>query len=85
MERLWTSDVRVSNGNVKSTFEKSIFAVNLPLKLFHATVTNTNTGRLNSLHTLFDTYLDCMLAKFEANRMVENVQNVELFDKKISF
>ena len=36
---------------------------------------------LKSFHKLFDTYLDYMLAKFEANRMVRNVQNVELFDR----
>ena len=59
--------------------------VNLPLKLFRATVTNTDTGSLKSLHTLFDTYLDFMLTKFEVNRMVQNVQYVELFDKIPSF
>ena len=31
---------------------------------------------LKSLHTLFDTYL---LAKFEPDRVVRNVQNIELF------
>ena len=55
---------RVSNGNLKYPFGKSIFAVDLPLKLFHATVSNANTESLKSFHTLFATYLDYMLAKF---------------------
>ena len=42
-------------------------------------MSNTDTGSLNSLHTLFDTYLDYILTKFEANRNVQNVQNVERF------
>ena len=62
----------MSNGKIN-------FAVNLPLKLLRATVTNTDTGSRRSPHTLFDMYLDHMLTKFEANR---KIQNVELFDKK---
>ena len=54
--------------------QKSIFAVNLPLKLFRATVANTDTGSLKSLYTLFDTHFDYMLTKVEANRMVQNIQ-----------
>ena len=37
---------------------------------------------LEVIHTLFDTYLDRMLAKFEPKRIVQNVQNVCFFDKK---
>ena len=74
--------VSVRNGNIKCLFGKSIFAVNLPLKLYRATVVNTDTGCLKSLHTLFDTYLDHMLTKFEPNRMVRDVQKFELFEKK---
>ena len=44
--------------------EKSMFAVNLPLKLCHAKVANADTGSIKSLHKLFDTYLDHMLAKW---------------------
>ena len=33
------------------------------------------------LRTLFDKYLDHMLAKFEQNRMVRTIQNFWLFDK----
>ena len=31
---------------------------------------------------LFDKYLDHMLVKFEQSRMVQTIQNFELFDKK---
>ena len=54
MERLKTSNVSISNGNIKYPIGKSIFAVNLPLKLFPATVANADIGSLKSLHTLFD-------------------------------
>ena len=69
---------------------KSIFAINLPLKLFSATVANVNTESLKSLHTLFDTYLDYMLAQFESNRVVQNVPNLKsssfnvVFDKALT-
>ena len=85
MERFYTSDVSVSNGNIKGLVGKSIFAENLPLQLFHSTVANADTESLRPLHTLFDTYLDHMLAKFEPNCVVRNVQSFELFDKKSSF
>ena len=58
---------------------------NLPLELFRATVANADIESLKSLHTLFDSYLDHMLAKFEPNCIVQNVQKFELFDKKIEF
>ena len=50
---------------------KISFAVNLPFKLFRATVANADTGSLKSFHM----YLDYILVKFEANLMVHNVQN----------
>ena len=50
------------------------FAVNLPLKLFRTTVANTES--LKSLHTLFHTYLDYVLEKFEPNRIVRNIQKI---------
>ena len=58
------------------------FCSKFAIKIFRTTIADTDTGSLRSLHTLFDTYLDYMLTKFEANRMVQNVENVELFDKK---
>ena len=85
MERLKISNVSVSNGNLKYPIGKSIFAVNLPSKLFRATVANADTGILKSLRTLFDTYSDHILAKFEPNRMDQSVQNLEVLDKNASF
>ena len=61
---------------------KSIFAVNLPLKLFYVTVANADIGSLKSLHTSFTKCLYHMLVKFEQNRMVQTTRNFELFDKK---
>ena len=75
------SNVSVSNVNLKYPIGKPIFAVNTPLKLFHATVANTNTESLKSLHTLFDTYSDYMLAKFEPNRTVRNIPNLSFSTK----
>ena len=78
----WTSNIWVSNGNIKCPIGKLIFAVNLPLQLFRVTVANFDTGSLKFFHTIFDTYLNHMLTKFEPNRMARNVQNFELFGKK---
>ena len=67
-------------------FKKSIFTVNLPFKLFRATVSNADTRSLKSLSTFLGTYLDHVLAKFEPNLMVPNIQNFEVFkDKPIFF
>ena len=57
-----------------------MFSVNLPLKLYVAPVVNINTGSFKFLHNLLDMYLDHMLAKYEPNCMVQNVQLFELFD-----
>ena len=52
MERLFTSNVSIINGNyIKCPIGKSIFAINLPLKLFRATIANVDIESLNSLHT----------------------------------
>ena len=56
----------------------------MPLKLFLATVANVNTESVKFLHTLFETYLDYMLEEFEANRTVQNVQNLSFCIKKSS-
>ena len=42
--------------NIKCLIGKSFFAVNLPLNIFRATIANTDTENLKSLHTLFNTY-----------------------------
>ena len=44
-------NVSISNGKIKCPIGKSFFAVNLALKLFHATVANTDTESPKSLHT----------------------------------
>ena len=73
------------NGNIKYPIGKSIFAVNLPLKLSPATIANADIGSLMSLHKLFDKYLDNTLVKFEQNCMAQTTRNFELFDKKLFF
>ena len=87
MERLQTSNVSISNGNtcIKYPSGKSIFAVNLTLKLFPATVSIADIGILMSLHTLFDKYLGHMLVKFKQNCIVQTTRNLELFDKNPFF
>ena len=64
MERLLTSNVSISNGNMKYPIRKSIFAANLPVKLFPATVANADIGSLKSLHTFLRKCLFHMLVKF---------------------
>ena len=71
-------NVSVSNGNLNTRSENQFF----PLKLFLATVANANTECLKSLHTLFDMYLEYLLAKFEPNRIVQNVQEINFWTKK---
>ena len=51
-------------------------------RTFYVTITDADIGSLKSLNTLFDKYLDYMLVQFEQNRMVQNIQNFELFRKK---
>ena len=83
MERLYTSKVSISNGNIKYPIGKSVFAVNLQLKLFPATVASADIGSLKSLHTFLKKCLYHMLVTFEQNRMVK-LQEIyfEFFDKK---
>ena len=64
---------------------KTNFCSKFAIKTFRATIANADTGILKSLCTLFDTYLNHILAKFEPNRMVQNVQKFEVLDKKPSF
>ena len=46
-----TLDFSINNGNIKYSIGKSIFAVNLSLKLFRVTIANADIGSLKSLHT----------------------------------
>ena len=48
----------------------------------YVTIADANIENLKSLHTLFDKCLEHMLLKFEQNRMVQTIQNFEIFDKK---
>ena len=81
MEWLQTSNVSISNGNIKYPIGKSIFAVNLPLKFFHA-IANAGIGSLKSLHILKKCFYH-MLLKFQQNRMVQTTRNFELFDEEL--
>ena len=64
--------------NVQSE-NQFFFAVNFPFKLFRTIFVNSDTGSLKSFHTLFNTYLDYMQAKFKPNRIVRNIHNFKLF------
>ena len=44
-----TTNVSVSNGNIKRQIGKSIFAVDLPLERFRSTFANADTGSKKSL------------------------------------
>ena len=48
MERLYTSDVNISNVNIKYPVGTSIFAINLTLKLFRVNVADADTESLVS-------------------------------------
>ena len=50
---------------------------------FYIIFADANIKSVNSLHALFDKYLDHMLVKFEQNRMVRTIQNFGLFDTKM--
>ena len=47
----YTSNVSISNGNIKCPIGKSIFVVKLPLKLIPATVAIADVESIKSLHT----------------------------------
>ena len=59
MERLKTSDVSISDGNIKYPIEKSIFAVNLLLKLFRVAVGNADLESLKTLHSFLEIFVPC--------------------------
>ena len=59
----------------KSFNGKFIAKLDFPMRAFYVTINDTVIGSLKSLHTLFDTYLDHMMVKFEQNRTVGSIQN----------
>ena len=73
--------------NVKYPIGKSIFAVNLPLKLFRATVANFDLEILILSIPSFKNVCrpTTCSQKFEQNRMVQTTRNFELFDQKSGF
>ena len=84
MEKLQTFNASISNGS-KEEFWRQIyckkwFSDRVPYIII--IIADADIGRLKSLNSLFDKYLDHMLVQFEQNRMVRTVQNFELFDKK---
>ena len=85
MEKLKTFNASISNGNIKYPIVKSIFAVNLPLKLSSTTVANSDIGNLKSFHALFDEYMERMLVKFERNCMVQTTRNLSFLTKNQEF
>ena len=75
MDRLWTFNVSINNGNIKCLIGKIIFPINLPLKLFCGNAANADIGSLKSLHTFLNKCLYIMLVKFEQNHMVQTSRN----------
>ena len=67
-------NVSISNSNIKYPNEKSIFGVNLPLKLFSATVANADNRSLNSRHIPLRMFVP-HASEFEQNRMVQTTRN----------
>ena len=85
MKRLWSSDVSISNGNIKYPIGTSIFAVNLTLKLLRVTVAGADIGSLKSLHTFLKKYLYHMLVKFEQNRQYNRMRFIHPIESNTSF
>ena len=65
MERFYTFNVSVSYVNIKCPTGKSYFAVYLALTVFRSAIAITDIGSLRFINSIFDTYLDHRLAKFE--------------------
>ena len=78
-------NVSISNGNIKYPIGKSFFTVNLPLKLFRATVAKAGIESIKSLHTFLKKMFVPLASEFEQIRMVKTTRNFELFDKKNCF
>ena len=67
----------------KSFNGKFTAKIDFPIGYFYVAIAYADIESLQSLHTLFEKYLDHMLVKFEQNRMVRTVEDTELFDKKM--
>ena len=51
-------------------------------RAFYVTIADADIGSLKSLHTLFDKYMDHMLATFEQNRLVQTIIFFAFWQKK---
>ena len=63
MERLKTSNVTISNGNMDEFNSKFTAKIDFSDRVFYIIITDADIGSLKSLHTLFERYLNHMLAK----------------------
>ena len=62
------------------------FTAKIDFPIGHFMLPNTADayiGSLKSLHTLFDKYLDHMVVQFVQNRLVQTIQNFDLFRQKM--
>ena len=66
----------------KSFNDKFAAKIDFLDRAFCLTNTDADIESLTSLHTLFNKYLNHMPVKFEQNRMILNILNLELFGKK---
>ena len=77
-------NVSITNGNINYPIGKSIFAVNLPSKVFRATVTNVDIGSLSfSIHSLQNV---CSTCKWNLNKIVwSKLHEILSFLRKTEF
>ena len=61
---------------------KFTITIAFPMGYFILLIPDADIESPQSLHTLFDKYLDYILMKLERNRKVRTILNVELIDKK---
>ena len=54
-------------------------------RAFYVTIADADIGSLKSLRTLFDTYLDHVMVKFEQNHMVRTIQILCFLTKMVNF
>ena len=60
MERLYTSNVSISNGSTEEFLWQIYFKNCFSDRAFYVTIADVDIGSQKSLHTLFDKYLDHM-------------------------
>ena len=88
-ERIQTSDVSISNGNIKGSVGTSIFAENLELQLFRATVANADTEKVSPYIFLIRTWTTCwqnlnqfvLSEMYKILRFLTKKSSLTIFDK----